>query len=423
MLVPLLLLLLFLNATEEFNHLGPDTTEYLSFRDEILSGALFSTRELQEIPTGSIIRTPGFPGILALGHLVSPGDLRTEMIVGHSLLFAVVFLLIAIANREAVPAPLLGVLIFPALPQLREVFAGLASEWTAYCFLLLTFGILLRFFRSPSTYLLYFLGISASLTVLTRPALCLVAGLPLFAALFLKEASWFKRAILALSSLFLMWLWMGFNWHRLGSFSLAPRGGANIFCIGALIGKASIHPSDPPEVARYFEALRLETYSAPREELAIERSLKLPDEFFANYVTNYEIADRIAAIQGIDRVKQNEYLGMYGLRSIKENFPNYLLHLYYGAHNFLLTGYLALPGLILPLLWLRKRRHIAASLSALSMLYVHLSHLSLVLLTQPLLSRYYAATFYPLLLASLLIISIFVREHFLRPRPPGSRGN
>jgi hypothetical protein len=419
--VPVCLLLLYLISTtrDDFNHLGPDTDEYLVMSAEILSGELFRDRAIEEIPVGSVIRTPGFPLTLAVGQLLAPGNLRTAMLVGHSLLFLAAFLSIVIANRFA-PSPwLLAALLFPALPQLREVFAGLASEWTAYCFLLFLFGSLLRFFGQPTTRHLLLIGVAASLTALARPALCIVVAMPFLAMVLLPQSNWLRRVALATCSLSLMWLWMGFNWHRLDSFSLAPRGGANIFCIGALIGKPSVHPEDPPEQREYFEALRKETFSATPEELAVERTLKIPKSFFANYVGNYEIADRIAGELGINRVKGNEYLGIYGLRSIRDNLSSYLLHLFYGAHNFSITLYLLIPSFVIPLLWIRKKEQIALSWSALSILSIHVGHLSLVLLTQPLLSRYYSVTFYPLLLASLAVIVELARK-ILAPSKPAS---
>ncbi len=410
--VSLTLLLIFLNATPEFNHLGPDTFEYLAFADEILTGKLFTLRAVDDIPIGSIIRTPGFPAVLALGKLFAPEDLRTAMLVGHSILFCVVFAGLAVFGRSYASPPVFGILVVPALLQMRPVFAGLASEWSAFCFLMLLIGCLLNYFKSPNPKHLLLLGIAASLVALSRPAVCIATTVPVLAAMHLPATSWPRRLLIALVSLAAMWSWMGFNWYRLGSFSLAPRGGANIFCVGALVGKASVYPSDSQELRTFIEDLNRETVSLSITEMAEERTLEISPSFFAKYVGNYPIADKIAARSGINRVTENEYLGIYGIRAIRENASGYLLHLYYGAQNFALTGYLLLPAFFLPIVWLRKGKHAGLSWSVLAMLYVHVGHLSLVLLTQPLLSRYYAVTFYPLLTLSLLVVFQVARDCF-----------
>jgi hypothetical protein len=410
LLIPLALLLVFLNTTPEFNHLGPDTFEYLAFTDEILTGNLFTPRPIDEIPIGSIIRTPGFPAVLAMGRLFSPDDLRIAMLVGHSIVFSVAFILLSVLARSYASPSVFGILLFPALFQMQPVFAGLASEWSAFCFLLMLISCLLGFFKAPTPRRLLLLGLVASLVTLSRPALCITATVPFAALLLLPTTSWPRRILLAFFSLTLMWSWMGFNWYRLGSFSLAPRGGANIFCVGALVGKASVYPTDSQELRKFIEDLNRETVSVSPTEMAEERTLDISPAFFSKYVGNYPIADNIAARSGINRVTENEYLGIFGLRSIRENAPTYLLHLYYGAQNFALTGYLLLPAFFLPIVWIRKSKHVGLSWSVLAMFYVHVCHLSLVLLTQPLLSRYYSVTFYPLLMMSLLVVFQVARD-------------
>jgi len=417
-LVCSIVLLNMLGAPRVLRSVPNDSLHYAAFAQAISTGQLF-TLHGAEVPAALSVRTPGYPLVMLGGSLVT-GDLRD----GYRLAHAVG----AVATTLGVPlllAPVCATWISApavagALWISRTGYHRPLTEWTATLLLLWLFAFCARYAQAPSKRRLLWLGLAASLAVLTRPALLPVLALPLIFAVIPWGSTPRRASWVAVLSLFPVLLWMSFNLYRLDSFTLTPFAGVNLFGAARIVGTAAPDPADDPAMAAFVEHInqhpKFPEQSRRRnwrdtEELLPGIEGGVPKALWWAYNWNiHEVALPYLKEQNADPVETNRLMLGYANRV--------LLGDPWGYVNFVLRGLgrllellPVLPSLLLlPVWWLARGRHRGLALAALAMLLVDVMHVGLCALVELVINRYRWLTLYPLMGVAAITSAVFIQE-------------
>lgn len=210
-------------APNRLNYLEEDSHQFLEFAADLSTGRLFDlTIEPEMLSRGTLVRTPGYPLLLAFGQRIFPDDLWSAVIFGNLVVAVLVTIALLRLLRPVLSPMKVILLLLPVNLAMYQFFSAIVSEWLAFQLLLLLFGILVRFLLAPSALMLFlFCGVVSGL-VLTRSALTGIVILPLVLLPFARRLP-IARTLGALTLGFLpLILWVTFNTLRLDRMTIAP---------------------------------------------------------------------------------------------------------------------------------------------------------------------------------------------------------
>ena len=402
--------------TPGFFHLGPDTLQYLESARDIRSGALFSLRPLPEIPLGSMVRTPGFPAILALGQVLSPGDLRLALAIAHLLLAAITLLILCLSFSPSAKTWLV-ILAFGIVAHLaRDQFRAITSEWSALMALLIFFALLYRFFQNPSPKQVAMLSLLTALIILIRPAFSFIPLLLLLLLFFVPRSLRTRAFCFWTLGLLPITAWIGFNFWRLGVLTIAPAGGPPIILLATILGPIDPRPEDP-EAFRKFVLAANEKFTplTPEEFSEVQSVQQDSNPKFTRNAQSLDATEATAKAQGLSLIEKNDFQVRYGLRTIAEHPGKYCKFLVAG----LLTMFFAVPSLavlcVLGFAIYSRRRAPLLSGLTISAVLLHQAHLGFVILLQPLNSRYFELSYLAIAFCALVLAGSLIARPPDRP--------
>ena len=379
----------------------PDAHEYVSFSDAILNGELFSLRG-SDVPKALATRTPGYPLAIAAVRALGP-DTKSAVRALHAALALATLVCVPLLLRSYCPVWLSAPGVLVALYRMRWFYALPITEWLSLTLLLLLFALCVRQVEGPSQRRLFGIGLAAAAIVLTRPALIAAGVFPVGFALLRAGGSARVRALVVGASLSPVLLWMGFNLHRLGSFTLSPFAGPNLFGVAALIGHATARDGDDSELVRFIEEINRGKKPPPGERLALD-GIQMPDYNF----NIHELAEPLARERGFDRTSFNRMLLLYSFRSIRAHPRAYLEYVARGLVAPLKDlGLLFLPVGVIPVFWLVCGKHRGLAVATLALLGLHLVHMLLCASIELMNPRYVMLTSCPLHGLSLVTGGVF----------------
>ena len=401
---------------------SPDANEYAEFCNAILDGRLF-TRQGDEVSRALATRTPGYP--LALAALTAFGlGSRNVLSVLHAGVALLTLLSVPLLLRRFAPVGLCAAGVLVAFLGMKSYYERPVTEWLALNLLLMSFALVVRYCERPVAMRLVAVGLAVSACVLTRPALIPTVLVPLGLAC-LSPGRARIMLLVALASLAPVLGWMGFNRWRLGSFTLTPFAGANLFAIAALAGHATPRDGDDHEIVRFIEAINAGKDPPPGERFD---GRKIVETFNANI---HELAEPLAKERGYDQVTFDRMLLTYARRSIAAHPGAYAALVARGLRVPLLDlALLSLAVVVIPLVWLRRGARRGFAVAALAFAGLHLAHLSICASMELVIPRYRWLTLTPLLGIALVTSGLFVaptigsawRRRSGRPASPTSAG-
>jgi hypothetical protein len=395
----------------------PDAHEYVAFSDAILDGGLFSRRG-SEVSKDLATRTPGYPLVIAAVRALGAGSESAVRAI-HAALGLAALLCVPLLLRSQCPVWLSASGVLVALYCMRSYYARPITEWLSLVLLLFLFALCARHVENPGPRRLLAIGLTSAAIVLTRPAL-IAAGLFPFGFALLRGGSVRLRALAVSVSLAPVLLWMGFNLYRLGSFTLTPFTGPNLFGVAALVGHATPRAGDDPELVRFIEEVNRGKKPPPGERVRLDR-LERPA-----YDQNiHKLAEPIASEHGYDWMDFNRMLLVYSSRSLRAHPREYLAYVLFGLEKVLPDlALLFVPACVLPVYWLVRGRHRGLALATLALLGLHLAHMLLCASMEIMLPRYRMLTSCPLHGCALVLGGVFLLDlartagrRFRRRRP------
>lgn len=385
-----------------------DSRNYDHFADAILSGEIFVSRPIEEVPDYRAWRTPGFPIVLAIGKLLGAkawGGLKVTNILLASLV-GVSFIAWPVG---AVPPLLKGVALFLCFFGMQQYFPWMGSEWTALCFILLLVPLMHRYFREPSGWLLLAIGLLCSFCTLIRVAQFELLVIPFALALFTPGRR-MKFEAIACSALLPILAWMAFNYYSIGQFKVVAFGGYNLYGVFSLIGEAEEQPSDPEDLKLLIRETNKRRQELPEEPCLMRQLYAAGCKTVERYNFNiWFVGHALTEEQGWSSVRANDLMSAYALRMLSAHTREYLDHVATQlgiAWQFILPlNRLVIVGGLAALAWSFARgRPAPLALTLAVMWYIHLSHCLLVAAVEIMIGRYHDLTFYPLLLVSALFL-------------------
>lgn len=370
--------------------IGDDSLQYHQIATALRTRTYFTQRPPADLPIGFVVRTPGFPIILALGEALAPDHPRRSVLIPHTLLL---LLLVAFLHTKAGGNlhPLISVLgIVFALPQMRRSFGHVATEWSAFVFSIALIGAACRTLRSRRHATLILVAFLVAVAILIKPTLVFLLALPAALPLLTKQR---VRAFLnAALGLLPLWTWLGFNYWRFDRVTLAPIAGYGLIFTGALLGGAEADHFAAPatrEFARQFNTQRPQFDEG--EIAAFNRNPRLrPEEMQNKYraliLAAFDAGDRL----GVDYIEFNEILRTYSIQAIRLHPRRYIHHVVSALGN-VSVPILMLLAVICAHSRLRGYDN-DNEILAYSMLttYFHLGLLLVTAVVQPIDPRYYA---------------------------------
>lgn len=391
---------------------SPDAIEYRAFADALLSGDLFVARPLPEMPRALVTRTPGYPLLLAAADVVVPTTLRPERVL-HQAVGLAGLLYVTVALRAACPAWLTAAIVLVVQWQMRRYFALPLTEWACFNGLLGLFASAARAVDAPSYRRMAGVGLLCAFLILTRPALIVLAWVPLALAGLQRELPRVRAAAAAVAPFALIVLWMGFNLYRLGLFTMTPFAGMNVVGVAMLVGHAEVEPGDGADMAVLIRGINHRKQPPPGEVLELGRV----DTGQLSRIFNYnvhEVAETIAERHGWDRVRYDRMLLTYAGRAIRGHRAAYRAYVLNGLGRLTVLVPWLVPALLLPVVWLRGPRHHGFAVAVLLMLVLHVVHVALCAAVEVVIDRYFDLTWAPLRAAALIAAGVAVRDLLLR---------
>lgn len=404
----------FLHLVSSYNlqALAFDGSQYIEFSDDIISGAAFTLKPVSEMAFGTIMRTPIYPLLLSLGRCIFPNSLHAALLTCHFLLAGLsIFLLIR--SSKSFSGSCFSIFAFAiASYRMGELFMAVATEWAAFCALIMVLALTMRFLEQQTIKRLLALTLLCSLLPLLRPALWFMLIVPVSLVVVSKNmrARFVSTAVLVAIAPTLFWI--GINKVRIGEATLSPVGNFSLFATASLIGDA-IQPIQNDALLETFR-VRLnqrKTKFTPDEIVAansIPRTYNIQPKYDQNMFAAWEIGSEM----GLDSVAIGRIERGYAVRSISENFALYLLQVKTAAYSLLFSLPIFVPGLAIPLIWLRSARNHEIAVAALLACAIHALQVVTSSLFFPLDPRFYTLTLSSCLFMATLVAFKFVSEHF-----------
>ena len=407
----ILALLLFFGFPSS-NSIQPDSESYLSFAQDIRNGQIFSK---VQAPWYSVIRTPGFPALLAISQTLL-GDDPAALIALHLGLAILVVFAVIFRFRNFLSQWVILLLTLLAFWLWRDYYAAVLTEWSALCVVLLFLSFVPQSYKECTPMRLFLIGLILSLLVLIRPALitCLAVVI-LFVCFAVPREDRRRISVGILLGLLPMFFWCTFNSYRLGSFGVASFIGHNTFGVAALIGSAEFEISDGPEMVRFSNYVNVLKVPKQGQEKKVVVD-KLPEIYSAlppqfNYNV-YQVALEFEQEQNYSRQSYDELMYRYSKRVVLENPLSYLKFVLSGLNSLLRDAWLLVVSSLLLVLLINSGHPLSLFLGA--SLALHLSHVLLCSFLQVVVSRFYLLTFIPLGFATVLAMLAVLSLDFSR---------
>lgn len=384
------LLLLVIPLFTPTGYLGEDSKQYSEFARAILQGEFFRGHADGAMTVGEQLRAPGYPLILATSVAFFGGSPGEHFVVTHFLLGLFGFVFFATALREQVHPLIVMVALSLCSWELRDFYNAHTSEWSAFSLLLVAFALIYRFLLAPSAGRIFAVGVAISAAILVRPALL---GVALALVLLPMRKLTVSTVLCMLCSLFPIFIWLGVNSYRVGTPSIAAKDGLALIAAASLLGDAPISPASSADMLEFSTFMNLNAKSASQSELCC--ASEMPNERLTEKSAyNARLAKKWGEEHQINWVSMNALMKQYSLAVIGEHWFKYLLYLIGGIIAQVSWGLLLLPGLLVAALLIRRRTFPALGWLIVIAAGTHFLHIGGVLLTQPILPRYMALTFY-----------------------------
>lgn len=369
----------------------PDSDGYLFFASDIRSGALF---QQPQAPWYSVIRTPGYPALLALSQSLV-GENPASIVLVHGSLALLTMVLIVLRFKKYVAPILLVLLTCFAFWLWREYYRTVLSEWTALCGLLLLLCAVPQntFECSPKRVLVF--GILLSLLVLTRPALIALLILAvLFIAFIVERQERRQVSVGLLLGLMPLFLWCTYNSYRIGTFNVAAFNGHNLFGVASLLGHAEFKREEWPDLYRF--STWVNNYKLPRAGMEHEYVAGLPGNYFNSpYNHNvYQVALEFEKERNHPRQYLDEMMSDYAKDVLISNPIGYFKFILAGLGSLQRDCWLLIVSAVMLVMLARSGHPLTIVLAA--ALGAHLFHVGLCSAVQIVISRYYLLTMIPL---------------------------
>ena len=149
------------------SYLAGDSLQYIQFSELIFSNTFLKADHTT--PYSLILRTPGFPLLLALGKLVAGGDLRVGLLTIHVGLAVLGMILLCEAFRPYLPRILTGTVVILLFRCCGEIFPAVMTEWSSIALLMIFYATFLKYLQSRTLTWLYLGTACISCLILTRP--------------------------------------------------------------------------------------------------------------------------------------------------------------------------------------------------------------------------------------------------------------
>ncbi len=367
-----------------------DTELYLQVADTIRTGNIFSLKP----SFASLIRTPGYPVLLALFGVTSSNyEVAVPMLhffLGILCLGGIVFVL-------STPIEiLLGSIASFGVLFAQRIYAHFAiTEWSATVFLILFCAVLYRFYQSRGVLWLLWLSFFTALLILIRPVL-IIGLLPLAIALLSAKDSWSKKFLALIAGLTPLILWLIFNAVRIGYPTLATFGGMSFFGVASQIGAPEVREEDSQlfkDFVAYVKDNKRPVSGEESQYLENIADIYQPQLYNHNL---YRVALPWIENKYLSAEEANSLMGLYATRTISSNFGRYIKYVSVGIWYGLKGSWILLLGLI-GVLALRTRIAPPIFFTAILTAIFHLSHIFMCAAIQVLVYRYLNLTLYPAL--------------------------
>lgn len=368
--------------------IGDDSWQYHQIAVALRTGAFFAASSQADPPIGFVVRTPGFPIILAAGEALAPNRPRRSVLIPHTFLLLLLVAFLRTQPGGQIPIPVSVLAIALSLPPLREYFGQVATEWSAFVFSVALISVVCRFLRHRSPSALFLIALLTAFDVLIKPTLVFLSTLPAILPWLTKRR---LRAFLAVAiGMLPLWTWLGFNYWRFDRLTLAPIAGYGLIFTGALVGGAEADrftDSTTREFARHFNAIR--PHFDDGEIADFNRNPRpRPEELRRKYhytiLAAFDAGNRL----GVDYVEFNDILETYSIEAIRLHSGRYALHFASAVKNVSLPILLLMTA-ICTHAWARgyDRRILAYAFLT---VFFHLGLLLVTAVVQPMDPRYHA---------------------------------
>ncbi len=331
------------------------------------------------------MRPPGYPLVLAAAQILVPEDLQNGLMAAHSILFCICLFLFSTLISKQLSPWLAGLIVAPSTLRMLDFFHSNTGEWTVFCLLLVLIGSV-GTISAPSPRRIHFLilGTCVAALALTKPVYVFLIPLGL---LWILLSTHRKAALYFCAGLLPLVAWVAINKYRIDSYSLGLQGGYAFFHASSLLGDAPVSDTDSHQLRSCILFLNANRAKVPDEFIA------RAGDFFGPGIPNNQgaMALKLSSELSLNWPEIDGCMKTYSLRSIRAHFLHYVQHLSAGAliFRYSLIEFLLIGVLIWQVKapWSQFMRSIGTAA-----LLIHFSHISVIIMSQVVLPRYYIMT-------------------------------
>lgn len=397
-------------ADREFAFLTLDTDQFHALKDEITSGRLFTKYDGPEPHLGVVIRTPPYPLVMILGEFISPANYELGIKLVYSAVAVASISTILFAFRRMVPFTVPLILLLSIFSRAAETFSADTSEWLTLNALLVSIAIVLMHFRNQSNRSQLAVAGICGLLPLVHPSFILSLVATAAVIIFSTKTSKCALALVFLPAI----LWMSLNYYRFQTFVLTPYSSLALFTIGSTVSNPALNGASASKDSPFIETDKLEA-AAPDYyyDLATIPTDETKHRFLTLYNSNMLISKANLQKEGTLIKDQYKLLKEAGLKKIKANFSNYIRFLWYNFQSPKFTYLLLVPSLLLPLVMISRKKHLALCYTVITSLAIHLLHIGPILGISPMIARYFAVSFYLVFFTSGILTYLYIKSTFI----------
>jgi hypothetical protein len=393
-------------------YLSGDSIQYINFAQN-LRGDFQSPEYLQP---AYIVRTPGYPLLLAGTQALALGDFRIAVLTLHALFGVIALFSVINALKTIIPIPLAAI-GFSLLPSLCwEIFPAVMSEWMVVMSLMILWSTWIVYLTSHKDKTLYISSVVTLLLVAIKPLFIFVCLVP--ALLAISRGSINQRCYritlvgLILSPLLQL---MVLNQQRFGVFSVSPAGSLSFLGVTASLASAPVSSGDSEQTKAILGYINERRSSASPSEFSKLGELRA-DSIFQSVSSNYETVIEAPRALRVEWRDLFSAISLYNRRVITEHPDLYKQFVVSGLQSLQLSLLVSFPSFVAPLYLLYRRRLVPLAIATLLFFAVHIGATTIVSFIGIIHNRYYNTTYFPLLVISALSTVCFVRE-LIAPLP------
>ncbi len=389
-------------------YLHGDSAQYIEFAKNF--SQYFSSADA--LPTSFVVRSLGYPLLLALSTAAVFGDLRFGVFVLHALLALAAMLATASALKPMLPRLVSCLILSVLVASCWEIFPAVMTEWTAIMLLIVLWSTWIAYLHERRVRTL---SISSAVTlflVLVKPIFILTVILPfaLAAAVTAPSTRRIRMVVVALILSPLLVLTIA-NYRRFGVLSVSPAGALSFAGVAISLAPIPVFPDDSDQTRAIIYFLNDHRLAASASDIAGLSILK-PGGLFAAVCKNYGLATELPARFNLGWRDVFSIISLASKRTIAANREIYIRFVRAGIESIAIDLPLLILSLTLPLylIWRKKLQPVA--IANLIFAFLHLATISLVAFVGILHNRYYMTTFIPLVTVTLLLAGCCIREEF-----------